>query len=95
MSSIAPDPLAPAPIERQGIRLGDILFKGVAAIAAVGVTALLAFLTYKIFNLAWPAMKEFGRLTRDDGLRAALAWRDGPYSTGPLADHDAAIRRHR
>ena len=47
-----------------------------------------------IFHLT-PAMKEFGRLTRDDGLRAALAWRDGPYSTGPLADHDAAIRRHR
>ena len=60
MSTIAPDPLAPAPIERQGIRLGDIHFKGVAAIAAVGVTALLVFLTYKIFNLAWPAMKEFG-----------------------------------
>ena len=60
MSIIAPDPLAPAPIERQGIRLGDVLFKGVALIAAVGVAALLAFLTYKIFNLAWPAMKEFG-----------------------------------
>ena len=60
MSTIAPDPLAPAPIERQGIRLGDVLFKGVALIAAVGVAALLAFLTYKIFNLAWPAMKEFG-----------------------------------
>ena len=25
-----------------------------------GWTALLIFLTYKIFNLAWPAMKEFG-----------------------------------
>ena len=25
----------------------------------------------------------------------ALAWRDGPYSTGPLPEHDAAIRRHR
>ena len=23
------------------------------------------------------------------------AWRDGPYTTGPAADHDAAIRRHR
>ena len=42
-----------------------------------------------------PAFKEFGRRTSSDGLRAALAWRDGPYSTGPLADHDAAIRRHR
>ena len=60
MTTIAPDPLVPAPIERQGIRLGDVLFRGVALFAAVGVTALLAFLTYKIFNLAWPAMKEFG-----------------------------------
>jgi phosphate transport system permease protein len=60
MSTVVPDPLAPAPIERQGIRFGDVLFKGVAAIAAIGVTALLIFLTYKIFNLAWPAMKEFG-----------------------------------
>jgi enoyl-CoA hydratase len=47
-----------------------------------------------IFHLT-PAMKEFGRLTQEDGLRAALAWRDGPYSTGPLPEHDAAIRRHR
>jgi enoyl-CoA hydratase/carnithine racemase len=47
-----------------------------------------------IFHLT-PAMKEFGRLTNTDGLRAALAWRDGPYSTGPADDHDAAIRRHR
>ena len=60
MSTVAPDPLAPAPIDRQGIRLGDVLFKGVALVAAVGVAVLLAFLTYKIFNLAWPAMKEFG-----------------------------------
>jgi len=60
MSTIAPDPLAPAPIERQGIRFGDVVFKGVALVAALGVAALLAFLTYKIFNLAWPAMKEFG-----------------------------------
>jgi enoyl-CoA hydratase/carnithine racemase len=45
-----------------------------------------------IFHLT-PAMAEFGRRSREDGLRAALAWRDGPYSTGPAADHDAAIRR--
>jgi enoyl-CoA hydratase len=41
-----------------------------------------------------PAMAEFGRRTNEEGLRAALAWRDGPYGTGPLAEHDAAIRRH-
>src|SRR6188768_1638307 len=60
MSTVVPDPLAPAPIERQGIRLGDVLFKGVALITAVGVAALLAFLTYKIINLAWPAMEKYG-----------------------------------
>jgi phosphate transport system permease protein len=60
MTTVVPDPLAAAPIERQGIRLGDVLFRGVALVAAVGVAMLLAFLTYKIFNLAWPAMKEFG-----------------------------------
>jgi phosphate transport system permease protein len=60
MSTITPDPLAPAPIERQGIRLGDVIFKGVAMIAAVGVAALLALLTYKVFALAWPAFQEYG-----------------------------------
>jgi enoyl-CoA hydratase len=45
-----------------------------------------------IFHMT-PAMSEFGRITREDGLRAALAWRDGPYASGPAADHDAARRR--
>jgi enoyl-CoA hydratase len=42
-----------------------------------------------------PSYKEFGRRAMEDGLRGALAWRDAPYSTGPLSDHDAATRRHR
>ena len=42
-----------------------------------------------------PSMAEFGRRTNTEGLRAALAWRDEPYSMGPAAEHDAAIRRHR
>jgi len=42
-----------------------------------------------------PSFKEFGRRTQEDGLRGALAWRDGPFASGPLADHDAAIQRHR
>jgi len=41
-----------------------------------------------------PSMAEFGRRVANDGLRAALAWRDGPYTSGPAADLDAAIRRH-
>ena len=47
-----------------------------------------------IFHLT-PANAEFGRRSREDGLREALAWRDGPYSTGPAADHDAVVRRKR
>ena len=47
-----------------------------------------------IFHLT-PAMAEFNRRSREDGLREALAWRDGPFASGPAADHDAAVRRHR
>ncbi|MCU1503590.1 MAG: hypothetical protein JWM12_2944 [Ilumatobacteraceae bacterium] len=36
-----------------------------------------------------PSMREFNRRVNEDGLRAALGWRDEPYSTGPAADHDA------
>jgi enoyl-CoA hydratase len=39
-----------------------------------------------------PSMKEFGRITMEEGLRAALSWRDRPYATGPLAENDAARR---
>lgn len=39
-----------------------------------------------------PATREFARRSREEGLRSALTWRDGPYSTGPAADHDAANR---
>ena len=60
MSTLTPDPVAPASIERRGIRLGDVLFRGVAAVAAAGVAALLVFIAYKVFALAWPAMQEFG-----------------------------------
>jgi enoyl-CoA hydratase len=47
-----------------------------------------------IFHMT-PANKEFGRRAREDGLRAALDWRDGPFATGPAADHDANVRRGR
>ena len=60
MSSLTPDPAAPVAIERRGVRLGDLLFKGIAAVAAVGVAAVLGFLTYKVFALAWPAMQKYG-----------------------------------
>lgn len=38
------------------------------------------------------ATVEFSRRSQMDGLRSALAWRDGPFSTGPAADHDAPRR---
>jgi phosphate transport system permease protein len=60
MSTITPDPAASPAIERRGIRLGDILFKGVALIAAVGVAAILGLLSYKVFDLAWPAIQKYG-----------------------------------
>ena len=60
MSTITPDPLAPAPIERQGIRFGDVVFKGIAFVAAIGVAALLVFIAYKVFALAWPAIEKYG-----------------------------------
>ncbi len=41
-----------------------------------------------------PSMREFTRRVNVDGLRAALGWRDEPFSTGPGADHDAARKQH-
>lgn len=40
-----------------------------------------------------PSMAEFGRRVANDGLRAALDWRNSAYADGPAADHDAAARR--
>jgi enoyl-CoA hydratase len=39
-----------------------------------------------------PAAREFARRSGEEGLRAALTWRDGPFATGPAAEHDAATR---
>ena len=60
MSTALPDPVAPAQIERRGIRLGDVFFRGVALVAALGTTAVLVLLAYKVFDLAWPAIQHFG-----------------------------------
>ena len=75
MSTISPDPAAQAPIERRGIRLGDVLFKGVAFVAAIGVTALLGLLAYKVFALAWPAYQEYG---------LAFIWTEGWNPNGDV-----------
>jgi phosphate transport system permease protein len=59
MTSIGHDPAAPG-LERRGIRLGDVLFQGVSVLAAVAATALLGLITYKVVELAWPALEDFG-----------------------------------
>jgi phosphate transport system permease protein len=60
MSTLTPDPAADAAIERRGIRLGDVLFRGVALVAAIGVAALLVYIAWEVFHLAWPAMQKYG-----------------------------------
>jgi phosphate transport system permease protein len=47
-------------LRRRGIRLGDLLFKGVAVGASLAATFLLAWIAWKIFDLAWPAIQAFG-----------------------------------
>jgi phosphate transport system permease protein len=61
MTSTTYDAAAPeSDLRRRGIRLGDILFKGVAVASALAATVLLGLIAWKIFDLAWPAMRHFG-----------------------------------
>jgi phosphate transport system permease protein len=47
-------------LRRRGIRLGDLLFKGVAIAASLAATILLLWVAWKILELAWPAIQDFG-----------------------------------
>ena len=47
-------------LRRRGIRLGDLLFKGIAILAALAATVLLVWIAYKVIDLAWPAIQDFG-----------------------------------
>jgi phosphate transport system permease protein len=47
-------------LRRRGIRLGDILFRGVAVAASLAAAALLGLIAWKVFDLAWPAIQDFG-----------------------------------
>jgi phosphate transport system permease protein len=47
-------------LRRRGIRIGDILFKGIAVAASLAAVVLLGLIAYKILDLAWPAIKDFG-----------------------------------
>jgi phosphate transport system permease protein len=60
MTSTTYEPAAPEDLRRRGIRLGDILFRGIALLAAVAATLLLALIAWKILDLAWPAIQDFG-----------------------------------
>ena len=53
-------PTPDADLRRQGIRLGDIAFKGIAIAAALATAALLGLIAWKVFDLAWPAVQNFG-----------------------------------
>ena len=61
MTSVGYDPAAPgADLERHGIRLGDVLFQGIAVAASLAATALLGLIVYQVTSDAWPAIQEFG-----------------------------------
>jgi phosphate transport system permease protein len=61
MSSVSDTPVTPpADLTRKGIRLGDVAFQGIAVAASVAATALLGMIAWQVFDLAWPAIQEFG-----------------------------------
>jgi phosphate transport system permease protein len=62
VSSTTHEPQLPAGghTARRRVRPGDVVFQGIALLAAIGAAALLALLTYKVVAQAWPAMRHFG-----------------------------------
>ncbi|HEX2428681.1 MAG TPA: phosphate ABC transporter permease subunit PstC [Gaiellaceae bacterium] len=61
MTTTTYDPAAPeSDLRRRGIRPGDILFKGLAVAASLAAVILLGLIAYKVLDLAWPAMQDFG-----------------------------------
>ena len=47
-------------LRRSGIRIGDLLFRGISVAAALAAVLLLLWITWKVIDLAWPAIQEFG-----------------------------------
>jgi phosphate transport system permease protein len=47
-------------LRRSGLRLGDILFKGISIAAALAAAILLALIAWKVFDLARPAIQKYG-----------------------------------
>src|SRR5262245_57092151 len=61
MTSTTYESTAPeSDLRRRGIRLGDVAFKGIAIAAALAATVLLGWIAFKVFDLAWPAIQNFG-----------------------------------
>jgi phosphate transport system permease protein len=61
MTSTTYEATAPeSDLRRRGIRLGDVLFKGIAILAALAAIVLLALIAWKVLDLAWPAIQDFG-----------------------------------
>ena len=61
MSSVTTDPAASGTtLERRGIPLGDLLFRGIAGAASLGAVLLLGWIAWKVFDLALPAIETFG-----------------------------------
>ncbi|HEU5207729.1 MAG TPA: phosphate ABC transporter permease subunit PstC [Gaiellaceae bacterium] len=56
--SVAPE--VETDLRRRSIRLGDILFKGIAIAASLVATILLVWIAWKVLDLAWPAIQDFG-----------------------------------
>ncbi len=55
------EPQAPeVDLRRRGLRVGDVAFKGVAVLSALAATALLGLIAFKVFDLARPAIQDFG-----------------------------------
>lgn len=81
MTTVTHDPAAPGPsLESRGIRLGDVLFRGVALLAAAAVTGLLVLIAYKVIELAWPSIEGFGL-----GFVWTEAWNPVTEQFGALA----------
>jgi phosphate transport system permease protein len=61
LTTTAYDATAPeSDLRRRGIRLGDVVFKGLAVAASLAAAFLLALIAYKVLRLAWPAIQHFG-----------------------------------
>jgi phosphate transport system permease protein len=61
MTSTTYEPAAPeASLRRRSLRIGDVVFLGISLAASLAATALLGLIVWKILDLAWPAIQEFG-----------------------------------